>query len=107
MGKYELSETIPKSSIVYQDEQESLDEEQHFVYAVKLSSYEIYKKYVATGCELEINISSESRQYYVRKMQKEHVWMEYEIEMQDLIAIYDQVIDEMFKLMTHSFSRFK
>ena len=74
----------------------------------KIIAYKLYQKYIREYCELEINIPSTYRLEYGVMMKNKKEWIEnVEILPNDLLTLFDDVCMEMFKLMDHSFARFK
>merc|ERR1712045_868712 len=73
----------------------------------KIAAHLLYKKYIRTYAELEINISSAARLKYYGLMEDEKRWInQSEISLDGLYNLFDDVILEMFKLMEHSLARF-
>ena len=74
----------------------------------KLIAYLLYKKYIREYSELEINLSSMYRLEYNTLMSDKKEWIDsVELSPKDLLVLFDDVCLEMFKLMDHSFGRFK
>ncbi len=117
-----LPRGIPRSSIVYGDNEELVEKyldnrsgriisvmEREQV-RVRLISYQLYKKYVAIGSEWEINISYETRGRLTAKLHNFNVWMSSNnahIQMWQLVQLFEDSKHEMYRLLRHSFARFK
>ena len=133
--KFEFGESYLKSSIVYEtvdftkyvqkcndidsdhgktetvfseDMSHEISNDQVVMKNFKLIAYYLYRKYIRQSCELEVNIPSSLRMKYNDLMNDRVEWIkEIEIEPKDLMNLFDDVCLEMYKLMEHSYSRFK
>eukprot|EP01084_Bolivina_argentea_P180523 311894_1 len=96
--KYIFYESVPKSSII----DKHLKKNNTSISAYKTIAHVLYLKYIDTCAELEVNISGELRAKYL--LVDEGNW---DIDKQEMMHLFDQVIDEMFILMLQSFARFE
>ena len=90
---------MPKSAIVYDEDKSNLQK-----------AYLLYKKYVQTGSELEINIAGGLRAYYLNMFGNKKKWLSEigrELDIGDLAEIFDKCVEVNLSLMSHSFIRFK
>eukprot|EP00486_Rosalina_sp_Unknown_P003710 CAMPEP_0201576464 /NCGR_PEP_ID=MMETSP0190_2-20130828/22312_1 /ASSEMBLY_ACC=CAM_ASM_000263 /TAXON_ID=37353 /ORGANISM="Rosalina sp." /LENGTH=280 /DNA_ID=CAMNT_0048007365 /DNA_START=1217 /DNA_END=2059 /DNA_ORIENTATION=+ len=90
---------IPKSSIVYDEEKSNLQK-----------AYLLYKKYIQTGAEWEINIAGGLRSTYRQRFDNKEKWLSTigrQMDIGDLAEIFDKCNDINLGLMSHSFIRFK
>lgn len=90
---------LPKSSIVYDEEKSNTEK-----------AYLLYKKYIQTGAEFEINIAGGLRADYRATFDNRHKWMTQigrGMDIGDLAEIFDKCNDVNLGLMSHSFIRFK
>ena len=77
---------------------------------VRLISYQLYQKYAAIGSEWEINISYETRGRLTAKLHNFNEWMSAKkknIQMWELAQLFEDSKHEMYRLLRHSFARFK
>eukprot|EP01084_Bolivina_argentea_P193608 332145_1 len=109
IGRYQLNfcETLKvKSSIVYENENVN-DENVDLYKSFKIKAYKIYKKYICTGSENEINIPYARREILKSLIANYDIWMECEFDEIQLAKIFDDEIKEMAKLMRYSKARFR
>ena len=91
--QYKFYENMPKSSIVYAMEKANKYE---------FMAQKLYAKYIQEFSEFEVNISGLLRDKYQRL--DENNW---NLEIKEMVTVFDEVIDEMYYLMIQSFARFK
>eukprot|EP01083_Nonionella_stella_P222693 794389_1 len=118
----ELPRGIPRSTIIYGDNEELVDKYLNNVNGriisimereqvrVRLISYQLYKKYAAIGSEWEINISYETRGRLTAKLHNFNEWMstnKSNVQMWQLVQLFEDSKHEMYRLLRHSFARFK
>eukprot|EP00486_Rosalina_sp_Unknown_P016963 CAMPEP_0201595154 /NCGR_PEP_ID=MMETSP0190_2-20130828/192249_1 /ASSEMBLY_ACC=CAM_ASM_000263 /TAXON_ID=37353 /ORGANISM="Rosalina sp." /LENGTH=381 /DNA_ID=CAMNT_0048055037 /DNA_START=434 /DNA_END=1579 /DNA_ORIENTATION=- len=117
-----LPNGIPRSTIIYGDNEELVE---RYLYndggriinitereqvRVRLIAYQLYKKYCAIGSEWEINISYETRGRLTAKLHNFNEWMSAKkksIQMWELAQLFEDSKHEMYRLLRHSFARFK
>eukprot|EP01083_Nonionella_stella_P025480 70143_1 len=113
-----LSDVVPLSVVVRSGFEQDLnkyrtqkDKEDVIITALKLEAkqvcFALYNKYIAEGAELEVNIAYEMRRHLHGLMSIKHVWFRLDVSMDDLFSIYDDVAQQMFRLMNGSFNRFQ
>ena len=76
----------------------------------RLIAHELYKKYVAIGSEWEINISFQTRGDLTAKLHHLEPWMSTKnqgIQMWEMVMLFEDSKNEMYRLMRHSFARFR
>ena len=76
---------------------------------VRLIAYQLYKKYCAIGSDLEINISM-NRGRLTRILHNFNEWMSAKnksVQMWELVQLFEDSKHEMYRLLRHSFARFK
>ena len=74
----------------------------------KLSALYLYEKYIKVGSELEINISSTIRKEMRNILgDKEKLMNHVNVNLNDLLLLFDKLITEMRLLLTYSHTRFK
>eukprot|EP01083_Nonionella_stella_P101107 286204_1 len=102
---------IPKSVVVYQADygQKDPNDLKPFLRI----AHALYQKYIKIGVELEINISSQSRQFYIHDMEcsleefmEKQLNCDVPVEAVDLFEYFDGVIEEMYCLLTSICNRF-
>ena len=102
---YEFSDSLPKPAKTWKGDEEKTN------YAdIKNAAYYIFSQYIATGCDLEINIPYHLHNKYELLMGDEEEWKKKTIEelsIDEIYKLYQESIDELFKLLSHSFNRFK
>ena len=124
---YDLAKCIPESFIVYNINKEHNIQTMNFrlyeemigdidndknemltrrIFEIKTISYRLYKKYIETGSEFEINISYVSRIEFEKLMRNYYVWIMDEQSVIDLLLIFQDIKLEMLLLLRHSFNRF-
>eukprot|EP01084_Bolivina_argentea_P046827 86245_1 len=99
--KYRFYETMPKSSIVYNDYKYDNVDVENQTKCQRIAS-RLYCKYIQEFTQYQINISGNLRDKYQR--QHESNWI---LDGKDLVYVFDEAVDEMFYLMLQSFNRFK
>ena len=95
-------DNIPVSEILEekQDDDELVD--------LKIKAHNIYKKYIAVGSELEINISWDARSKLIDILEDLPSLISMDgIRMNDLFIIFDECKSEVWQLMMGSFFRFQ
>lgn len=108
----ENNHSIPKSSIVYNQETNNNQNIKQFLQIAHI----LYVKYIKPNGELEVNISGELKKYYFDHMDDLNEFLERNNKKDDdddikvtaleLFQLFDQVIEEMYNLMLDSSSRF-
>ena len=113
-----LLKSIPKSTIVYGNDQtdSAIKENQELIITnydtwlknTRNKCYSLYKKYVAIGCEFEINIAGRTRNELIQLMDDQDTFVENtEMNETKLITMYNSSAREMYALIQGSFARFK
>ena len=78
------------------------------IVTAKCKAYDIYKKYVETGSEYEINIPSQMRDNVKNKLQPFIKWIKDEnTNPLDLAKLFDECIKEQEILLTYAMARMK
>jgi len=80
------------------------DEQQ---YNVRMKAHKLWQKYIAENSELCINISSKMRKKLTNLLHDETKLMQYNITMLDMLYMFDEVKQEIVKLMRYSLTRFQ
>eukprot|EP01083_Nonionella_stella_P059401 155404_1 len=117
-----LPKGIPRSTIVYGNNDDLVEKylfndggriisimEREQV-RVRLICYQLYKKYAAIGSEWEINISYETRGRLTARLHNFNEWMSVKqknVQMWELAELFEDSKHEMYRLLRHSFARFK
>ena len=78
-----------------------------FLDNAKIKAHKLYKKYIKTGCEFEINISSLERGKLFDLLDCMDSWMSYNVNLKDLLMIFEDCKKEMRMLMSYALERFK
>lgn len=75
----------------------------------KEMAFEIFDKYIRTGSEYEINVSYTVRMKYMSLMGSNDIWMNgmKDFDESELFRLFEDCYDEMLRLMSQSFTRFK
>jgi len=96
-----FSPNVPRSEIVYREVAADLQ-------AFKQSAYELFKKYVESGSEFEINISCKMRNELADLMGEHEAWMAVEnpISADELVVVFNDTMREMMMLLRQSRCRF-
>ena len=124
---YDLPNDIVKSEIVYPGyykdpcphinsfsvkqymKKNKIQDQKERMKRYKEIAYEIFDKYIRTGSEYEINISYQVRMKYMSLMASRNNWI-HEMNIMDeneLCRLFEDCYDEMIRLMSQSYSRFK
>ena len=75
---------------------------------IKTKAYHIYNKYVKEDSSLEINISYKQRGDLKRKLDDLSRFLQNKaVGLQELLIIFDDVMDELIQLLQFSMNRFK
>lgn len=105
-----LPTNIPRSTIVYFRpllENKLVDEDyQQYIIQCKLTAFKLYKKYIESGSEFEINISHKLRVEYEQKMESFEDFNNREMSAYDILTIFDSCNFAMFYLISDAFRRF-
>ena len=97
---------VPQSDIVYGPSPFQNDVD--VVLAFKNKAYRLYRKYVKTGAEYEINVSYRIRGRLDKYMSNYDEWMNHDtFSKYKLVTLFDDATKEMIKLLDYSRSRFK
>ena len=113
-----LPKSIPKSEIVYGIDQSNneikknqeliVSKYNEWIEDIQKKCYQLYKKYIAIGCEYEINIAGRTRRELFELMDnKEMFLLNSEINEIKLITMYNSSARDMYALIQGSFARFK
>lgn len=98
----QLPSNIPLSVILEKKQSDDASED------LKIKAHQIYKKYVAFGSELEINVSWESREKVINILDDlERLSNNNGITINDLYPIFDDCKSEIWTLMLGSLFRFR
>ena len=87
-----------------------LRHEKKIIYDYKMKAYGLFQRYVydKNGCDMEINIHYGTRNKLIKLMNDLNKWIENDnIFINDLYILFDECIEEMYRLMKDSFKRFK
>jgi len=125
---YDLPDEIVKSEIVYPGfykaistkcmkkdttddymKENMINDKQQRIQRYKEMAYALFDKYVRTGSEYEINVSYTVRMKYMTLMASRDMWMNgtQDIDETELFRLFEDCYDEMLRLMSQSFTRFK
>ena len=119
---FNFPQDLPRSDIVFNDinvhlkdtcnietNSDSGDDQDLIMRSFKIKAYQLYKKYVDSGGEFEINISYESRMTLEHLMTNYEKWIsdESKVSEKDMTRLYDECMLELIKLLNHSRQRFK
>ena len=99
---------IPLSEIIESQQTEHHDnhgDNQLSVFKVK--AHELFKKYIKPGAEFEINIKSDTRNKGYRLMNDLTEFLDYNVNVNDLLTYFGSCKEEMHRLLLYSFTRFK
>merc|ERR1712228_393624 len=72
-------------------------------------AFNLYEKYIAAGCELEVPFSATTRQKYIDKMHDENVWFFESSEVKnlyDMMHFSDGAIKDIYQLLSSSYATF-
>ena len=74
-----------------------------------IRGYLLFRKYVAVGSDFEINIDYQTKYVLINQMYDFTEWMKNidTIDAQHLYCLYDRCIDSTYKLLQHSYTRFR
>eukprot|EP01084_Bolivina_argentea_P281532 481708_1 len=114
------NESIPESYVVYHKSVKGLLEEydiyvtskdEHFtedkINEFKIKLFVLYKKYIVSGSELQINLSYEQKSRLDSLMSNVNYFINnVNIAQDELFSLYHDVNMELVKLLTHSYYRF-
>ena len=78
-----------------------------FVRSAKIKAHKLYNKYIAVGSEFEINISSNERNNLRNILSNLESLLSYNINITDLMKLFESCKNEMIALQSHSLYRFK
>lgn len=94
--------SVPKSDIIYGEEETNM-------LSFRKRALCLYRKYIEEGSEFEVNIGSKMRQKLRDLMQDGEEWMdeEREVDVVELVTVFDDVMREMIKLLQSSKDRFQ
>ena len=104
-----LSEIIEgKEEIIIEFESDTdINDDGGFIDNAKIKAHKLYNKYVKIGSEFEINISSAERHKLSNLLDKLDVLMSYNMNLRDLLLLFQDCKSEMKLLQTFSLTRFK
>ena len=105
MDHWNFAENIPRSSIVYDDDEKNDD----VMHEMKNKAYQLYTKYVKNGAELEINIRGLTRKRLNRLMADYDHWMFAETQRSEIemVRLFDKCIYELFGSLTYAATNFR
>ena len=97
-----------------EDESKDMDEsilrhETKIIYDFKMKAYALFRRYInnRNGCDMEINIKYGTRNRLINLLDNLDCWMMNDIEIMSFYELFDDCIQEMYRLMKDSFKRFK
>ena len=75
----------------------------------KIGAYKLYSKYVEVGCKLQINIPFNVRFDCDKKLKNYKEWIDEKnvVDRKQLILLFDQCVNRVYRLMDAAFVRFK
>eukprot|EP01084_Bolivina_argentea_P161792 281604_1 len=101
----EFAENVPSSLIVESKWAFGFNDKLH---NPKIKAYKIYQKYIKIGSEFQINISSNQRKKVTKILNNYHLLLENnDIDINDLICIFNDCKQQVGTLLNHSLTRFK
>ena len=107
----EFPKNIPISSIIEDDELDERDttnKDNTDLFQAKLKAHKLYKKYIEDGCKYEINISFGIKQPLINILHcKKLLLNNNNINLLELILLFESIKSEMKKLLMSSFDRFR
>eukprot|EP01083_Nonionella_stella_P001581 4553_1 len=89
-----LLDSVPTSSIVNND------------HGFKEKAYALYSKYIARGCEYEINISGKLRNEFTNIVGHYQLFMDLEVEIAEMRRLFTACKHQLVKYLSYSHSRF-
>ena len=104
---------IPQSEIIECKEEftiqaeSEMDRDDIFINNAKIKSHKLYNKYIKSGSEFEVNIPSEERYKLSNMLDKLDLLLSYNMNLVDLLLLFEECKQEMKVLQTFSLSRFK
>ena len=103
---------IPNSQIIEMDSQSPTSTTScthNIIYDIKLKAHKLYVKYIKTGSEYEINISSAQTQHITKILSDKNKLLNNSdlINISDLIILFNELKEEIKMLLSYSYSRFK
>lgn len=109
-----FSEKIPQSAIIESKEEldkynidSNVDKDGVLIQA-KIKAHKLYEKYINTGSEFEINISSAQRMMIVSIIDDFDRFISRDnITLKDMRDLFEDSKEEMWKLLQYSFTRFR
>ena len=104
-----FAEIVPLSSIVFDNETHliSMMTKVEFLLHAKEKCYLLYEKYIMSGSEMEINLSSKVKKTLNAYMKNYNEFIfSANYNLQTLLHIYDQTVLEIYNLMNDSLQRF-
>jgi len=93
---YDISDSLPRSVIV-----------QNRNLSPKMKAIKLYEKYVESGAEHEINISSDTRRRLIWFLHDPAKWRETEVSRKQLLLLFKPLLREMQMLLHLSLLRFR
>ena len=117
-NEYTLSypHSVPLSYICYEaevDEECVANSDEPKVTEFQLRAMMLFEKYIKVGSEMEINISSSTRAYYMDRLQDinnwNNEWRDHskDEKLRKLFDLFRPAMKEQIDLLQHSFARFK
>lgn len=124
---YDLPKDIVKSEIVYPGyykdpcphlsslsvekylKKNKIEDDKERMKRYKEIAYAIFDKYIRSGSEYEINVSYQVRMKYMHLMSNKSDWINKmdDMDENELCRLFEDCYDEMIRLMSQSYSRFK
>lgn len=104
---------IPQSEIIEGKKDEIVmiidtdGDEDRFISRAKIKAHKLYVKYIKSGSEFEINISSSERNNLSNLLNNLAVLLACNVNLRDLIFLFDECKEQMKLLLSFSLSRFK
>ena len=104
-------DNIPMSEIIEAEEEIVIvgdtDSDDRFIDNAKIKAHKIYNKYIRQGSEFEVNISSAERGRLANLLHKLEVLMSYNMNLRDLMLLFEKCKMEMKLLQSFSCTRFR
>eukprot|EP01083_Nonionella_stella_P033121 90687_1 len=97
----EFPSYIPASAIVQCREYETVET------AMKIKAHKLYKKYIESGTELEVNMSFDLRFRFSNLMNNLPQFLSYKVKTNDMLLLFDKAKAEMKTLMFYALNRFQ
>ena len=103
--------SVPISAIIDQNEEKmddnNMDNKKFVIYCAKLKAHKLYEKYVGFDSELQMNISAKMKKPLDDILSDIKILINCNINLSDLLLLFEDSKLEMYQLLTYSFDRFK